>query len=139
MRLTITRQKSTPNSTLGGLYVDGRWFCFTLEDVVRELGPNGEGKIAGRTAIPFGVYSVVIDKSTRFNRLMPHILDVPFFEGVRIHSGNTAADTEGCVLLGLDKTGFDSIGHSVTAFEAFMDQLKAGLLDGEVKLTITEA
>ncbi len=139
MRLSLTRQKSTPNSSMGSLYIDGLWFCFTLEDVTRELGPNGEGKIPGRTAIPFGEYAVIIDKSTRFNRLMPHILDVPFFEGVRIHSGNTAADTEGCILLGLDKTGDDSIGHSVTAFEAFMDRLKAGLIDGEVKLTITEA
>jgi hypothetical protein len=139
MRLSLTRQKSTPNSTLGSLYIDGLWFSFTLEDIVRALGPNGEGKVAGRTAIPAGEYAVIIDKSTRFNRLMPHILNVPFFEGVRIHSGNTAADTEGCILLGLDKTGEDSIGHSVTAFEAFMDRLKAGLLDGEVKLTITEA
>jgi hypothetical protein len=136
--LSITRQKSSPNSTIGSLYIDGQWHCFTLEDIVRRLGHYGEGKVPSRTAIPAGEYLVIIDKSARFNCLMPHILNVPFFEGVRIHSGNTSADTEGCVLLGMVKAGDDQIGQSVIAFDAFMERLKAGLLDGEVKLTITE-
>lgn len=139
MRLSLTRQKSSPNSTIGALYIDGQFFCFTLEDIVRELGPNGEGKVDGRTAIPAGEYSIIIDFSKRFNRPMPHILSVPCFEGVRIHSGNTAADTEGCILLGLTKAGDDRIVQSIAALDSFMEQLKSGLLDGEVKLTITEA
>lgn len=123
---------------MGSLYIDGHFFCFTLEDIVRILGPNGEGKIDGRTAIPAGEYPVIIDKSARFNRLMPHILDVPFFEGVRIHSGNTSVDTDGCILLGLTKAGDDRIVQSMAAFDSFMERLKTGLLDGEVKLTISE-
>jgi hypothetical protein len=76
-------------------------------------------KIAGKSAIPVGTYDVVIDRSVRFNRLMPHILNVPGFTGVRIHSGNTAADTEGCILLGAEKTT-DYIGHSKLAFEIIL-------------------
>ena len=134
MKLSIVRQPSTASATMGSLYIDGHWFCFTLEDPVRELGPNGEGKIPGKTAIPYGRYQVIIDKSTRFNCLMPHILNVPHFEGIRIHSGNTAADTEGCVLLGLTitKGTLDSISSSKLAFGQFFERLKEGLLEGEV-------
>lgn len=123
------------HSTLGSLYIDGSWFCFTLEDPVRDLGPDGKGKIPGETAIPAGNYKVAIDQSTRFNRLMPHILDVPFFEGVRIHSGNTASDTEGCVLVGMQKIDESTIGQSRIAFEALMDRLYAAV--GDIDLEVS--
>ena len=136
MRLTLQRLKSTATATEGGFYIDGRWHSFALEDPVREIGPNGEGKIPGITAIPAGRYKVIIDLSNRFKCLMPHLMDVPHFEGVRIHSGNTAADTEGCILLGFDKGGPDIIAQSRPAFDAFMARLRAGLAEGEVWLTI---
>jgi hypothetical protein len=73
--------------------------CDTLEDKVRIPFI----KITGQTAIPAGTYKMILDYSYRFNKIMPHILDVPYFEGIRIHSGNTSEDTEGCILLGFNK------------------------------------
>jgi len=131
MNLKLTRKDFTDNSTIGDLYIDTEWFCYTLEDTLREPGE----KVAGKTAIPAGVYRVVIDFSNRFQKNMPHILDVPGFEGIRIHAGNTAAHTEGCPLLGMTKAK-DFIGKSKLAFEAFMPRLSEGLRTGKVLLTI---
>src|SRR5689334_1352299 len=91
MNLQLLRQQFTTDSTIGSLYIDGEFECFTLEDTVRAPGI----KIAGATAIPSGTYEVTIDLSARFGRMMPHVLDVPMFKGIRIHPGNTAKDTEG--------------------------------------------
>ena len=96
MKLELERIYKAPTYTIGRLSIDGSYFCDTLEDVVR---PDGV-KIYGETAIPKGKYKVVVDMSTRFKKLMPHILNVPMFEGIRIHSGNTDKDTHGCILVG---------------------------------------
>lgn len=125
MELRVDRQSKRADCTIGSLSINGQFECFTLEDPVRD-GP----KIPGNTAIPAGRYEVVVDMSTRFKRFMPHILNVPGFEGIRIHSGNTAADTEGCILLGQTK-GITSIGDSVKAFSAFFPKLRAALAAGE--------
>lgn len=119
MRLVLQRKWATGKSTIGELYVDGVFECYTLEDVVRS-GP----KVPGATAIPAGKYKIIIDMSTRFKRLMPHVLNVPGFEGVRIHSGNTDADTEGCPLLGRTKEQ-DFVGESKLAFDTFFPKLQA--------------
>lgn len=100
MKLTLKRNFKGPDYTIGKLYIDGHYFCDTLEDTVRSTGK----KIAGKTAIPAGDYKVVKSYSPRFKKILPEILDVPGFAGVRIHAGNTAKDTDGCVLLGLNKT-----------------------------------
>ncbi len=81
-------------------------------------------KVLGKTAIPIGTYKLIIDASTRFKQDMPHILDVPNFTGVRIHSGNTSADTDGCILLGTTWAGKDFIGNSKIAYKKFFDKLK---------------
>jgi hypothetical protein len=101
MLLTIKRVEG-PWFTIGFLNVDDRFFCYTLEDKVR---PPGE-KVPGQTAIPYGRYRVELTPSTRFKRVMPLLLSVPNFTGVRIHAGNTTEDTEGCILVGdeLDST-----------------------------------
>jgi hypothetical protein len=131
MELKIIRDTFTEVSTIGKLHVDGPFFCYVLEDMHREPGV----KIAGKTAIPEGRYRVIIDQSNRFKRAMPHILDVPGFEGIRIHAGNTAKDTEGCPLLGFTK-GKDCVGESRLAFNQFFDMLYMALRDQECWITI---
>jgi hypothetical protein len=109
LNLVLARRWFEPTCTIGVLSIDGQQECYILEDVEREV------KVYGETAIPLGRYRVVIDHSNRFKRLLPHLLDVPGFEGIRIHPGNKAGDTHGCLLPGLDKYA-DSVGHSVIAF-----------------------
>jgi hypothetical protein len=129
MNIKLRRFEFDTNYTIGKLYIDDVYFCFTLEDKVR---PTGE-KVDGQTAIPYGTYSVIIDHSNRFNRDLPHVLNVPGFEGIRIHTGNTDADTEGCILLGTTWAGKDFIGNSKFAFDPFFEKLKAA---GKATLTI---
>jgi hypothetical protein len=105
VNIEIRRLVFTDNSSIGKLTIDGQFFCFTLEDKNREIpgAPVSEWKVAGKTAIPVGTYKLVIDWSVRFKRWMFHLLDVPGFGGIRIHSGNTDADTEGCILVGTNR------------------------------------
>ena len=119
MLIEVKRFEFKDTHTVGKMYVDGIYECYTLEDAVR----NGT-KIIGKTAIPIGTYKVIIDASTRFKQDMPHILDVPDFTGVRIHAGNTSADTDGCILLGSTWAGKDFIGNSKIAYKKFFDKLK---------------
>ncbi len=100
MKVEVKRVFKGANYTIGKLYIDGVYFCDTLEDTVRPAGV----KIAGKTAIPAGTYRVKKTMSPRFKKVLPEILNVPNYTGVRIHAGNTAADTEGCVLLGFNHT-----------------------------------
>lgn len=97
MMLELKRKEFTTESTIGDLYADGKWICHTLEDPVRKQ------KINGITAIPAGSYQGVFTMSNRFKKILPLILDVKNFAGIRIHTGNTAKDTEGCILVGLQK------------------------------------
>ena len=140
MELLVQREPSTLHSTPGTLSNDGDFECFTLEDLVREVPgrPVSTWKIQNETAIPVGTYPVVIDLSNRFQCDMPHILNVPGFDGIRIHSGNTAADTDGCVLLGQERNGPDDVIESRVAFAGFFPKLQAAINRGE-PVTITVA
>lgn len=94
--------------TIGKMYIDGDYFCDTLEDRVRDINKNGkfdngEVKVAGETAIPYGRYQVVVTMSPRFKRELPRLLNVPNFEGILIHRGNTDKDSSGCILVGENK------------------------------------
>lgn len=133
MNITIERKASINGATLGVMYIDGLFFCYTLEDVVRELKdvPVKEWKIKGETAIPSGTYKLVIDYSNRYKRPMPHILNVEGFEGIRIHGGNTSADTEGCILLGDTIVDNNKIANSKIAFNRFFEKLDACLKDNK--------
>lgn len=102
MRLLLKRRFKGEAYTIGTLYVDGARFCDTLEDRVRDLA-GGEAKVPGKTAIPKGRYKVIVNRSPKFGRDLPRLLDVPQFEGVLIHRGNTAADSAGCILVGENK------------------------------------
>ena len=119
MLIEVKRFEFKDTHTVGKMYVDGIYECYTLEDAVR----NGT-KVLGKTAIPIGEYKLIVDASARFKQDMPHILDVPNFTGVRIHAGNTSADTDGCILLGSTWAGKDFIGNSKIAYKKFFDKLK---------------
>lgn len=127
MKLVVTRSPSDEQCTLGKLTVDGEFECFTLEDIVR---PDGEPKVFGETAIPYGLYQVVITFSPHFQRDMPLLVNVPSFDGVRIHPGNSAKDTEGCLLVG-DAEGRDAISQSRSAFDALYPKIRDALDAGE--------
>jgi hypothetical protein len=120
MKLLIKRFEFAKTYTIGKLYVNGIYYCYTLEDTVRFKGE----KINGQTAIPTGTYAVIVDHSNRFKRRLPHILNVPGFEGVRIHTGNTSANTEGCILVGTTWAGKDFIGNSKIAFDPLFDKME---------------
>lgn len=96
LNLTLNRHTLTETETLGNLLANGKMFCYTLEDKVRK---PGEAKVFGETAIPAGRYEVIVDMSNRFKRLMPRLLNVPGFEGIRMHGGSTSVDSHGCVLV----------------------------------------
>lgn len=96
MQLELRRIFKAEEYTIGRLYIDGNYFCDTLEDAARAPGV----KIAGKTAIPAGTYKIILNYSHRFKRILPLLLGVPMFSGIRIHAGNTAEDTEGCILVG---------------------------------------
>ena len=119
MLIEVKRFEFKDTHTVGKMYVDGVYECYTLEDAIR----NGT-KIIGKTAIPIGEYKLIVDASARFKQDMPHILDVPNFTGVRIHSGNTSADTDGCILVGTSWNGKDFIGNSKIAYKKLFDKLK---------------
>lgn len=120
--LTLVRHTWHEDYTLGTLYSNCRPFCFTLEDADRLT--FGMPKLPGQTAIPPGIYSVAITKSQRFKRYMPEILNVPDFQGIRIHSGNYPQETEGCPLVGDTlKNGF--VGESRIAYNRLFNLLRS--------------
>ena len=108
MELLLERKWLKDKYTIGNLYVDGVFFCNILEDKVIDLNKNGtfdcgEFKIKGHSAIPYGTYEIDITYSPKFKRELPILLNVPHFEGIRIHRGNTPSDTEGCLIPGENK------------------------------------
>jgi hypothetical protein len=132
MHLTLIRNCLYEESTLGELYVGGEFLCYTLEDKVR---PE---KVQGETAIPEGTYEVVITRSRRFKKLLPLLLNVPGFDGVRIHSGNSAEDTRGCILVGATKEE-EKIAESRTAYASLLRLLRVAVRKEPVTIEITEA
>ena len=112
--IRILRKEFFPDTTIGETYVDGKRLGYCLEDAVREVQgrPVAEWKIKGATAIPTGTYQVSLTMSNRFKRIMPQVHDVPGFEGVRIHGGNTHKDTEGCPLFASRRIGPKTISGS---------------------------
>lgn len=127
MDILIKRIFKGSEYTIGKLYikVNGEYIyvCDTLEDAVRDLGEEGEGKIYGQTAIPAGEYRMIISYSPRFGKDLPLLLDVPHFMYIRIHTGNTKDDTEGCILVGYNKVK-GRLVDSRKAFNLLMDKLK---------------
>ena len=115
MKLTLKRIALRSSYTIGRLYIDGNYFCDTLEDTVRDLNKdgkfdNGEKKVYAKTAIPYGTYEITTNVvSQRFKDRVwakpyggkiPRLINVPLCDGVLIHPGSSSADTSGCLLVG---------------------------------------
>lgn len=114
MDLQLRRFFKGETYTIGRLYINGEYFCDTIEDVVRDLPsscpntPKGKNctcqqKVYAETAIPAGEYKITMEYSPRFKRILPCIHNVPHFIGILIHSGNTEADSAGCIIVGKNK------------------------------------
>lgn len=127
MEVRVKRIFKGAEYTIGKMYLvlDGKetYLCDTLEDPVRNLGSNGEGKIYGKTAIPEGEYEFIISHSPKFGYETPLLLNVPYFTWIRIHKGNTPDDTEGCILVGYNKVK-GRLVDSTKAFDKLMEILK---------------
>lgn len=117
MNLLLQREPSDEHRTFGQLFIDGQYFCETLEDVVREV------KIKGISAIPEGRYRITMENSPRFGPNTITVNKVPGFTGVRIHAGNTEGDTEGCPLVGQIRAD-----ASILRSRAALDELKPEIL-----------
>ena len=131
MQIEQIRKYFYDDRTLSGVYVNGSFECFFLEDTDRKLEAGGV-KIQGKTAIPRGKYQIVIDWSERFKCLSLHVLDVPQFIGIRIHAGNRPEDTNGCPITGKEvdlKT--NNLLYSVAALKDLSLKIYNAILNGE--------
>ena len=141
MEIRVKRIARKERYTIGNMYVNDTYFCDTIEDADRELTDTMEideilaNKLKGITAIPTGKYDVILTFSPRFKRVLPLLLNVKGFEGIRIHPGNSAEDTEGCLLVGENKEK-GKVLNSRTTFEKLMSVL-LGCEKKKEKITIT--
>lgn len=132
MTLILQRTHEVDDTTFGKLYLNDMTFLnYTLEDKVREV------KIKHQTAIPAGIYQIIINKSERFKQLMPLLLDVPNFEGIRIHKGNLITDTSGCIIVG-DKIVDSKILYSTTAYQRLYTLIENTLKKDKVYIRIED-
>ena len=139
MELCLKRIARKAKYTIGKLYIDGQYFCDTLEDTDRGMkqsdayAANKRKKVKGETAIPTGRYQVTLNvQSERFKNkqqykfcdgYLPRLINVPCFEGVLIHIGNTERDTEGCILVGANKV-VGQVINSTPTFKKLYERLK---------------
>lgn len=139
MHLVLTTKFKGPNYTIGDLTIDGIFFCNTLENTIRSLidknndgdfNDDGEGKVYGETAIPRGKYKIILSYSYRFKRILPELLNVKGFAGIRIHSGNKAVDTHGCILVG-DNTAKGMVTGSRIKELALVKLMQEAVAKGE--------
>ena len=128
MKLEVKRIAYRKDYTIGKLFVDGVYFCDTLEDVPREV------KVMNKTCIRMGTYKIILNFSNRFQRIMPLLVDVPNFQGIRIHPGNTAEDTSGCILVGKN-TIIGKLTESRITFDKLFEVLK--ITKDEIWITVS--
>lgn len=134
MEIRVERIALRPTYTIGRLYLNGKYFCDTIEPRVRDL--KREPKVQGKTAIPEGKYLVRLTYSNRFKKVLPLLVDVPYFEGVRIHSGNDEDDTEGCILVGKNKEKGKVLESRVTMTSLMYDLQQAHNRNEKIEIEI---
>jgi len=137
MKLKLLRSTEGHTFTEGKLFIDDVMECYTIEDTDRHLEDNQEEKIYGMTAIPRGLYHIEITRSSRFKKDLIAINNVPFFRGIRIHTGNSSKDTDGCVIVGSTNRQDDDdwVGGSKVAYKALHAKVK-NALDRKENVTI---
>ena len=140
MKLILKRIALRPTYTIGKLYIDDVYFCDAIEDTVRDINKNGkfdngEKKVHSKTAIPYGIYEIKWTYSPRFKKYTPQLMNVPSFEGIRIHAGNTSADTEGCLILGENKQ-VGKVLNSRATINKFYTIIKEACSKGKVTIEI---
>lgn len=142
MNIQLKRIAKKETYTIGKLYIDGVYFCDTIEDKDRSLNQTmsindiKKKKVYGETAIPTGTYKLVIDYSNRFKKNMAHILNVPGYEGIRIHTGNSAKDSLGCIIVGKNKV-VGKVIESRDTYNQLFPILQKAFKEGEIKITIS--
>jgi len=143
MNLNLKRTDFTEKSTIGELSINGKFICYVLEDKDRGLKQDmdikeiSRLKLYGVTAIPYGTYRVGITMSNRFKKQLPLLFNVPGYEGVRIHSGNTAEHSHGCLLVG-HKKGIDRVDESMLAMSDLMSILNNAPAHEDITITIVK-
>ena len=136
MRLRLQRKYLGEEYTIGTLFMDGIYLCETVEDKVRDLNKDGdlddpgEGKVYAQTAIPYGLYKLDLTMSPKFTRLLPIVLNVKDFVGIRIHRGNSADDSAGCILPGENKVKGGVI-HSTEYEMKIVERMLQAVRNGE--------
>ena len=133
MKLELKRIALKPNYTIGKLFINGTYYCDTIEDKVIDLNKNGKfddglNKVMHQTAIPYGTFKVVVNHSPKFNRELPRLLDVPYFEGILIHNGSDQNSSSGCIIVGENKT----VGKVINS-TFYMNNLTARIKDAQNK------
>lgn len=129
MEILVKRLYKKSEYTIGKMYIDCQYFCDTVEDTDRGLSQNMKNstieakKMYGKTAIPTGCYRVVLSYSNKFKKTLPLLKDVLGFGGIRIHSGNTAEDSLGCIIVGENKIKGGVINSKAT-MEKLMQRLR---------------
>lgn len=138
MKLLLKRIAKKEKYTIGKLYIDGEYFCDTVEDTDRNLysymdvGEISRLKVYGETAIPYGTYKVRLSMSYKYKKILPEIMNIPGWTGVRIHSGNTAEDSLGCIIVGQNKAVGKVLNSRVT-MNALMEKLEG---HDDIEITI---
>ncbi len=141
MEIELIRKHKNKDCTISDMLVNGAFECYILEDVDRNLFQADpikhiqEVKVHSKTAIPYGRYEVIMSYSNRFKKYLPQLLNVPGFEGIRIHPGNTKDDTEGCLLPGTSFTD-NMVANSRNAFNTLYKKLKAVEKKEKIYITI---
>lgn len=141
MKIEVKRVAKKSTYTIGKMYIDGKYFCDTLEDTDRGLKQSDavnsiiKVKIPSKTAIPTGTYEVIVNKSPKFGRMLPRLLNVPGFDGILIHRGNSDKDTAGCILVGENK----AVGKVLnsTTYELKLVELLTKAQNIKEKISIT--
>ncbi len=124
MQIKIIREVFTDTVTIGKMYIDGNFFAHTLEDKYRAIHGDMSKKAPHQTCIDCGTYKAILSESTRFKRTLPELLKVPCFEAIRIHGGNTEADTEGCILVAAETDHKIKVWNCADKVNSLVEQMR---------------